>query len=55
MTAAYDFEKGNEGVGMKARRSSLDLLPDPDNPSVTLLTLVKAAVVLGRQLIVEFA
>ncbi len=40
---------------MKTSRSSLDRLLDPDNPSVTLLTLEKAAAVLGRQLKVEFA
>jgi hypothetical protein len=40
---------------MKTSRSSLDRLLDPDNPSVTLLTLEKAASVLGLQLKVEFA
>jgi antitoxin HicB len=40
---------------MKTSRSSLDRLLDPDNPSVTLLTLEKAAAVLGLQLKVEFA
>ena len=40
---------------MKTSRSALDRLLDPDNPSVTLLTLEKAAAVLGRQLKVEFA
>lgn len=40
---------------MKTSRSSLDRLLDPDNSSVTLLTLEKAAAVLGRQLKVEFA
>ena len=39
---------------MKTSRSSLDRLLDPNNPSVTLLTLEKAAAVLGRQLKVEF-
>jgi len=40
---------------MRTSRSSLDRLLDPENPSVTLLTLGKAASVLGRQLKVEFA
>ena len=40
---------------MHTSRSSLDRLLDPENPSVTLLTLGKAASVLGRQLKVEFA
>jgi len=40
---------------MHTSRSSLGRLLDPENPSVTLLTLGKAASVLGRQLKVEFA
>jgi antitoxin HicB len=40
---------------MHTSRSSLDRLLDPENPSVTLLTLGKAASVLGRHLKVEFA
>jgi antitoxin HicB len=40
---------------MRTSRSSLDRLLDPENPSVTLLTLEKVASALGRQLKVEFA
>ena len=39
---------------MRTSRSSLDRLLDPENPSVTLLTLESAAVALGRHLKVEF-
>jgi hypothetical protein len=35
-------------------RSQLDRLLDPANPSVTLLTLVKAAAAIGKQLRLEF-
>lgn len=61
---AFQLEKGMEdrklsklafARQMKTSRSALDRLLDPENPSVTLLTLEKAAVVLGRQLKVEFA
>ena len=61
---AFQLEKGMEARKlskiafarqMKTSRSALDRLLDPDNPSVTLLTLEKAAAVLGRQLKVEFA
>ena len=40
---------------MRTSRSSLARLLDPENPSVTLLTLEKVASALGRQLKVEFA
>ena len=40
---------------MRTSRSSLDRLLDPDNASVSLLTLERAAVVLGRKLRVELA
>jgi DNA-binding Xre family transcriptional regulator len=40
---------------MKTSRAALDRLLDPENPSVTLTTLGKAACALGRTLRVELA
>ncbi|MCC7474055.1 MAG: hypothetical protein IT425_01560 [Pirellulales bacterium] len=40
---------------MKTSRSALDRLLDPNNPSVTLQTLERAAQALGKRLKVEFA
>ncbi len=40
---------------MKTSRSALERLLDPNNPSVTLLTLERAAKALGRSLRVELA
>jgi antitoxin HicB len=40
---------------MKTSRSALDRLLDPDNESVTLQTLERAAQALGKRLRVEFA
>jgi len=40
---------------MKTSRSALDRLLDPTNPSVTLLTLERAARALGRRLRIELA
>jgi len=40
---------------MKTSRSSLDRLLDPENPSVTLLTLESAALALGKKLKVSIA
>jgi antitoxin HicB len=40
---------------MGTSRSALDRLLDPDNPSVTLLTLEKAAQALGQRIRVELA
>ena len=40
---------------MKTSRSSLDRLLDPDNPSVTLLTLESVALALGKKLKVQLA
>ncbi len=40
---------------MKTSRSALERLLDPDNPSVTLLTLERAAKVLGKSIRVELA
>jgi DNA-binding Xre family transcriptional regulator len=39
---------------MKTSRSSLDRLLDPENASVTLLTLENAAFALGKRLKVQF-
>lgn len=39
---------------MRTSRSSLDRFLDPDNPSVTLLTMDKIAAALGKRLRVEF-
>jgi len=39
---------------MKTSRASLERLLDPANPSVTLTTLERAAVILGKKLKVEF-
>ncbi|NIJ41428.1 putative transcriptional regulator [Parvibaculum indicum] len=38
---------------MNTSRSALDRLLDPDNPSVTLLTMEKAAAAIGKTLRVE--
>ena len=38
---------------MHTSRAALDRFLDPDNPSVTLLTMDKAAAVLGKRLRVE--
>ncbi len=40
---------------MQTSRSALDRLLDPANPSVTLLTLERAARALGKQLRIELA
>jgi hypothetical protein len=40
---------------MKASRSAVERLLDPDNPSVTLLTLERAAKALGKNLRIELA
>ena len=40
---------------MNTSRSALDRLLDPNNPSVTLLTLERAASALGRRLKIELA
>ena len=40
---------------MKTSRSALERLLDPDNPSVTLLTLERAARALGKNIRIEIA
>jgi hypothetical protein len=41
--------------GMKTSRAGLERLLDPNNRSVTLLTLERTASVLGKKLRIEFA
>jgi antitoxin HicB len=40
---------------MRTSRSSLDRLLDPENPSVTLLTLESVALALGKKLKIQIA
>jgi hypothetical protein len=40
---------------MNTSRAALDRLLDPENPSVTLLTLESAALALGRKLAIKLA
>jgi antitoxin HicB len=40
---------------MKTSRAALERLLDPDNASITLVTLERAASALGRKLTVQFA
>lgn len=47
--------KTQMAVRMKTSRAALERLLDPENGSVTLLTLQRAAVALGKQLRVELA
>lgn len=47
--------KTQMAVRMKTNRAALERLLDPENGSVTLLTLQRAAVALGKQLRVELA
>ncbi len=48
-----DISKSALARMMKTSRSSLDRLLDPDNASVTLLTLETAALALGKKLKVQ--
>lgn len=48
--AARQLSKSSLARMMQTSRSSLDRLLDPDNPSVTLLTLERVAHALGKQL-----
>jgi hypothetical protein len=47
--------KSRMAARMRTSRRQLDRLLDPDNNSVTLLTLRRAASALGRKLRVEFS
>ncbi|MFP4432437.1 MAG: helix-turn-helix domain-containing protein [Spirochaetaceae bacterium] len=52
---ARNISKSELAEMMKTSRSSLDRLLDPDNPSVTLLTLETVAHALGKKLKVQIA
>lgn len=52
---ARNISKSELAEMMKTSRSSLDRLLDPDNRSVTLLTLETAAHALGKKLKVQIA
>jgi len=47
------FSKSSMAARMRTSRRQLDRLLDPDNPSVTLATLRRAATAVGRQLRIE--
>ena len=51
--AAENLSKSEMARRMRTSRAALNRLLDPDNPSVTLLTLDKAAAVLGKRLTVD--
>ena len=51
--AEQQVSKADMARRMRTSRSALDRLLDPTSPSVTLLTLEKAARVLGKKLRVE--
>ena len=53
--AKRKLSKAEMARRMKTSRSALDRLLDPDVPSVTLLTLEKAASALGMELHVKLA
>ena len=52
---AQKLNKTQLAKRMKTSRSALERLLDPDNPSVTLLTLERAARALGKNLRIELA
>lgn len=49
-----DLTKTEMAAKMNTSRASLNRLLDPDNVSVTLQTLEKAAIAIGKKLRVEF-
>lgn len=51
--AEEKLSKAEMARRMRTSRAALDRFLDPDNPSVTLLTMDKAASVLGKRLKVE--
>jgi predicted XRE-type DNA-binding protein len=53
--AARNLSKSALATMMKTSRSSLDRLLDPENASVTLLTLETVALALGKRLKVQLA
>ena len=52
---AQKLTKAQLAKRMGTSRSALERLLDPDNPSVTLLTLERAARALGRRIRIELA
>ncbi len=50
-----NLTKTTMAMRMKTSRAGLERLLNPDNRSVTLLTLERAAAVLGKKLRIEFA
>ncbi|MFO7902469.1 MAG: helix-turn-helix domain-containing protein [Planctomycetota bacterium] len=55
MIEQQNISKAEMARRMNTSRSSLDRLLDPENDSVTLQTLERAAQALGKRLRVEFA
>lgn len=55
MIEQQNISKSEMARRMRTSRSSLDRLLDPENDSVTLQTLERAAQVLGKRLRIEFA
>ncbi|MFW6152626.1 MAG: helix-turn-helix domain-containing protein [Verrucomicrobiota bacterium] len=53
--AEHNISKSALASMMRTSRSSLDRLLDPENPSVTLLTLESVAIALGKNLKVQIA
>jgi antitoxin HicB len=53
--AAQHISKTVLARRMRTSRSALDRLLDPENPSVTLLTLESVALALGKRLEVQFS
>lgn len=51
--AEENLTKSEMARRMHTSRAALNRLLDPDNPSVTLLTMDKAAAVLGKRLRIE--
>lgn len=51
--AKEKLSKSEMARRMRTSRAAIDRLLDPDNPSVTLLTMDKAVSVLGKRLRVE--
>ncbi len=50
-----NLNKSQLAKRMKTSRSALERLLDPDNPSVTLLTLERAARALGKNIRIQLA
>lgn len=52
---AQKLNKTQLAKRMNTSRSALERLPDPENPSVTLLTLERAARSLGKNVRIELS